>query len=136
MLTGDRNTTETETSFAVKDVVDDVVGGKDDRVGNEAVLVPLYGADHSSLRLSGLIVMDNANASKKLRASLVWSTGSLVPHTTHGHCDSHVALSDGIHWAGHERGLESDVPSDFALCEDDRGREINLSWQKEEVVVG
>ena len=54
----------------------------------------------------------------------------------HRHVYGHLSLGDGVHRATHERGLEDDVARDFALGYNLLGREVNLAWEHEEVVVG
>ncbi len=54
----------------------------------------------------------------------------------HRHVYGHLSLGDGVHRATHERGLENDVSGDFALGNNLLGREVNLAWEHEEVVLG
>lgn len=54
----------------------------------------------------------------------------------HRHVYGHLSLGNGVHRATHERGLEDDVAGDFALGYNLLGREVNLAWEHEEVVVG
>ena len=48
--TSDRNSTESQAGLHVQHILDVMVRGKDDGIGNKAVFVALYGTDHSSLR--------------------------------------------------------------------------------------
>lgn len=96
-----------------------MIGGEleHDWICDEAVFVPLDGADHGSLRCSGLIMMNNANAAKE------------------GETDGHVGLGDGVHGATQKGRFQRDVAGDLGLGADVRGREINLSGKHKEIVV-
>jgi hypothetical protein len=49
-----------------------MVWGKDDRIGNKAIFVALYGTDHSSLGGSWLIVVYNADAAQQLHVVKIY----------------------------------------------------------------
>lgn len=70
-LTCHGDTTEAKSLFDVKDILNDIVGAKDDWVRDKTILVALDGADHCSLLFSGLVVVDDTDTSKKLSCRLL-----------------------------------------------------------------
>ncbi len=66
-LTGDWNTAEAESRLNVEHVLNDVRGRQHDRFSDEAVFMSFDSADHSRLRLGGLIVVDDADTPQQLR---------------------------------------------------------------------
>lgn len=66
-LTGDRDPSESKPLLHVQNVLHEVVRAKDDRLVDEAVLVPLDRAHHRRLRLRRLVVVDDADAAEELQ---------------------------------------------------------------------
>lgn len=64
--TCDGDAAEAKPCFDVKDVFHQVGGGQDDRIRDEAVLVPLDGTDHGGLGLGGLVMVDDTDTSQEL----------------------------------------------------------------------
>jgi hypothetical protein len=64
------------------------LGGNDNWVENETILVALDFADHLSLVLSRAVVVDDTETSEK------------------GHVDSHVVFSDSVHGGGQKWRLQ------------------------------
>jgi hypothetical protein len=93
-LTSDGETAETELLLESDGLADGGLGGDDDRVEDETVLVALDLADHLGLLVGGAVVVDNTET------------------TEEGHVDGHVVLGDGVHGGGEEGSLEGDALSD------------------------
>ena len=71
-LTGDGNSTETQAGLHIQHILNVMVRGKDDRIGNKAVFMTLHGTDHGSLRRRWLIVVYNADAAQELHVAKVY----------------------------------------------------------------
>ena len=86
-LTRYGDSSKAQPFFDIKDVLDQMVGGKNDGVGDKTVFVPLDRTDHLSLARRRLVVMDNTYTALKLqggrgvghRIRKVSGQGSLPP---------------------------------------------------------
>lgn len=56
---------------------------QNDRVGDEAILVPLDGTDHGSLRLGRLVVMNNADTPEELQRIINHNVGIFKTRPRH-----------------------------------------------------
>lgn len=103
-LTSDGDTAEAGPFLDIKNVLNEGIRGKNDRIGDKTVLMTLDAADHVRLRLRGLIMVNHTNAAQKLRKSnlaLYSQIGkrAIADLETHRHVNRHVCLSDRVHRA-------------------------------------
>ena len=66
-LTRYGDSSKAQPFFDIKNVLDQMVGGKNDGVGDKTVFVPLDRTDHLSLARRRLVVMDNTYTALKLQ---------------------------------------------------------------------
>lgn len=118
VLTSNGEASKSKLGLESKHLLDGVLGGHDDGVGNESVLVLLDLLDHLGLLLGGAVVVDDTNTTEK------------------SHSDGHLGLGDSVHGGGHKRSLEGDLLGQSSLERDLVGGEINLAGEHEEIVVG
>ena len=116
-LTSHRETAEAPLLLQLAGLADGSLGRDDDGVKDEAVFVTLDLADHLGLLLNRAVVVDHTNATKE------------------SHVDGHVGLGDGVHGRRGEGSLEGDVAGELRGQVDLGGREANVAWQEQEIVV-
>lgn len=64
------------------------------------------------------------------------STGRDDEPCAHRHGNGHFTLRHRIHWTTEKRGFEDDVAGDAGVRLNITCREIDLSWQEQEIIVG
>ena len=122
--------------FDLENVLDELVRGEDNGLGDESVFVALHSSDHRSLLLCSLVVVDNTNPSQELSRKTLAKTFEGGEGAAHRHRNGHLGLGHGIHRTTHERSFEGNIASDLALRVDGRCRKIDASWKEQEIVVG
>lgn len=95
--TGDGETTETTLLPECLGFTNSHLGGDDNGIKDETVLVALDLADHLGLVIHGAVVVDDTETAKQ------------------SHVDGHVVLSDGVHGRREERGLKGDALGDRSI---------------------
>lgn len=90
-LTSDREATEAPLGLEVFGLTNGGLGGDDNGVQDETVLVSLNLADHLRLILGGAVVVNNTQT------------------TEQSHVDSHVVLGDSVHGGGQKGSLQGDT---------------------------
>lgn len=120
ILTSDRDARETKTFLNIQHILDVVLRRENDRIRDKPVLVTLDGADHGSLRSSGLVVVDDTDTAQKLygRPRSAHASRTDEYGSAYRHVDGHFALGDGIHRATHEGGLQDNVAGYLSLRQD------------------
>lgn len=116
-LTGDGETAEAPFLLESAGLADGGLLGDDDRVGDEAVLVPLNLAHHVGLAVGRAVVVDNTQTALQ------------------SHVDGHLMLGDRVHGRGQEGRLQGDALGDGRVEVDLGGGEADVARQDQEVVV-
>lgn len=104
-LTSDREATEAPLGLEVFGLTNGGLGGDDNGIQDETVLVSLNLADHLRLILGGAVVVNDTQA------------------TEQSHVDSHVVLGDSVHGRGQKGGLQGDTLSNRGIQGDIGGGE-------------
>jgi len=94
LLTSDGEATETELLLEGNGLADGGLGGDDNGVEDETVLVALDLADHLGLLIGRAVVVNNTET------------------TEESHVDGHVVLGDSVHGRREEGSLEGDALGD------------------------
>lgn len=105
-LTSDREATEAPFGLQVLSLADGGLGGEDDGIEDEAVLVSLDFTDHLGLVLSAAVVVDDTQT------------------TEQSHMNGHVVLGDSVHGGGQQRSLQRNTLSDGGVQNGIGSREV------------
>lgn len=104
-LTSDRETTEAPLGLELLGFANGSLGGEDNGIKDEAVLVSLHLADHLGLSLRRAVVVDDTET------------------TEQGHVDGHVVLGDGVHGRRQKGSLQRDTLGNRGIKRHIGGRE-------------